>query len=111
MQISSAAFVVRLPIAPVTSLAPRAPVMITGTRAKERFRVLVVDDNLDTAESLGMLVNAAGYDVRTVHDGPTALQVASDYQPNAVLLDIGLPGLDAMRSRNGSGSNQDCSAF
>ncbi len=87
-------FVVRLPVAPQTALAPLAPVVITGTRATERFRVLVVDDNLDTAESLGMLVNAAGYDVRTVHDGPAALQVARDYRPNAVLLDIGLPGLD-----------------
>jgi len=87
-------FVVRLPLAPLTSLATLAPIVKTGRRATERFRVLVVDDNVDTAESFGMLVNAAGYDVRTVHDGPTAVQVAREYKPNAVLLDIGLPGFD-----------------
>ena len=57
-------------------------------------RVLVVDDNKDAAEILAMLLEASGHDVRVAHDGPTALEAAIDYQPDAVLLDIGLPGLD-----------------
>ena len=58
------------------------------------LRVLVVEDNIDAAESMAMLVKAAGYDVRTVHDGQAALQVVQDYMPHAVVLDIGLPGLN-----------------
>jgi len=54
----------------------------------------VVDDNVDTAESLEMLLTESGHDARTAHDGPAALAAALDYQPNVVLLDIGLPGLD-----------------
>ncbi len=45
-------------------------------------------------ESLEMLLRESGHDVRTAHDGPTALEAARDYRPNVVLLDIGLPGLD-----------------
>jgi CheY-like chemotaxis protein len=56
--------------------------------------VLVVDDNVDAAEMLELLLGAAGHDVRTAYDGPTALEAALDYRPNVVLLDIGLPGLD-----------------
>ena len=56
--------------------------------------MLVVDDNVDTATSLAMLLTESGHDVRTAHDGPTALEAALDYRPDVVLLDIGLPGLD-----------------
>ncbi len=59
-----------------------------------QLRVLVVDDNVDTVLSFSMLLKASGHDVRTAHDGPTAVQVALDYQPDVVLLDIGLPGLN-----------------
>ena len=58
------------------------------------MRVLVVDDNGDTAESLALLLRESGHDVRTAPDGPTALEVALDYRPHVALLDIGLPGLD-----------------
>jgi CheY-like chemotaxis protein len=54
----------------------------------------VVDDNVDASDTLGLLVQASGHDVRTANDGPTALKIALDYRPNVVLLDIGLPGLD-----------------
>jgi CheY-like chemotaxis protein len=53
-----------------------------------------VDDNKDSAESLAMLLRLLGNDVRTVHDGRQALVVAAAYQPDLVLLDIGLPGID-----------------
>jgi len=57
-------------------------------------RVLVVDDNVDTAESLALLLRLKGHEVETAHDGPAAVKMATSFQPNVVLLDIGLPGLD-----------------
>jgi signal transduction histidine kinase/ActR/RegA family two-component response regulator len=63
-------------------------------------RILVVDDNLDSADSLGLLLKLMGNDVRVVHDGQTAVEAASEFQPHVVLLDIGLPvlnGYDAAR--------------
>lgn len=57
-------------------------------------RVLVVDDNRDSAETIAMLVELWGHDVRVVHDGPAALAEAPGWQPEVVLLDIGLPGID-----------------
>ena len=57
-------------------------------------RVLVVDDNVDSAESLAMLLEIAGHEVRATHDGVSAVEIARDFQPRFVLLDIGLPGMD-----------------
>jgi CheY-like chemotaxis protein len=59
-----------------------------------KHRILVVDDNRDSADSLAVLLRLVGHDVRTVHDGRQALVVASAYRPELVLLDIGLPGMD-----------------
>jgi CheY-like chemotaxis protein len=59
-----------------------------------RHRVLVVDDNVDAAVSLGMLLKLAGQEVRVAYDGPAALRQASDFRPELVLLDIGMPGMD-----------------
>ena len=58
------------------------------------LRVLVVDDNLDAANVLKMLVEEAGHLVRMAHTGPTALTAALVYRPDVMLLDIGLPELD-----------------
>jgi DNA-binding response OmpR family regulator len=58
-----------------------------------RMRVLVVDDDGDTAESFRILLVAWGYDVRVAATGPDALSIASDYRPAAVFLDIQMPGL------------------
>ena len=59
-----------------------------------RRRVLVVDDNVDAADTLAMLLRLKGQEVRVVHDGPSSLEAARQFQPNLVLLDIGMPGLD-----------------
>ena len=59
-------------------------------------RILVVDDNRDSAESLAKVLRLFGQDVHTVHDGRLALEVATAYRPDVVLLDIGLPGLDGL---------------
>src|SRR5205807_1390091 len=57
-------------------------------------RVLVVDDNVDAAATLAELVVLWGHEVRVVHDGRLALEEVSRYQPEVVLLDIGLPQMD-----------------
>jgi PAS domain S-box-containing protein len=56
-------------------------------------RILIVDDNRDSAETLAMLLKIMGNDVRIAFDGPSALQIAIEYLPQLVLLDIGLPGM------------------
>ena len=58
------------------------------------MRVLVVDDNVDAAEMFADYVESLGYDVRKVHDGPSAIRVAADFAPSIALLDIGLPVMD-----------------
>ena len=102
-------FVVRLP-----ALAGGGPVRTPTNGARNErcpspsCRVLVVDDNLDAAESLSMLLQIAGHEVRLAHDGPGALDAAAEFQPEMVLLDIGLPGLDgfevARRLRSAAGT-------
>jgi PAS domain S-box-containing protein len=67
-----------------------APALLAGASQ----RILVVDDNVDAARSLEMLLRSLGHETRVVHDGAEALRVATDYRPGIVLLDIGMPGLD-----------------
>jgi CheY-like chemotaxis protein/nitrogen-specific signal transduction histidine kinase len=86
-------FVIRLPIAQPAPQAP-SPGAPTSQAAPRSLRVLVVDDNVDLARSLASLLKASGHDVRTAHDGPRALEAAREFRPNAVLLDIGLPGMN-----------------
>jgi CheY-like chemotaxis protein len=56
--------------------------------------VLVVDDNVDAADTLGELLAAWGYDVIVAHDGPAALAALQDATPDIALLDIGMPAMD-----------------
>jgi two-component system, OmpR family, response regulator len=59
-----------------------------------KMRVLVVDDDQDNRDSLVMLLRLWGHEVSCTHDGPSALEAARSFRPQAVLLDIGLPGMD-----------------
>ena len=90
--------VVRLPVM-LTALAPAAPALGDSARtpAKAQQRVLVVDDNVDGAEGLAMLLEMTGHVTRLTYDGQAAVQAAIDYRPDVVLLDIGLPGLDGYK--------------
>jgi CheY-like chemotaxis protein len=56
--------------------------------------VLVVDDNVDAADSLAVLLRLQGHEVRVAHSGPAALAMVGDFQPDLVFLDIGMPGMD-----------------
>ncbi|PYQ11708.1 MAG: hypothetical protein DMF80_21015 [Acidobacteria bacterium] len=87
-------FVVRLPCLPAEAeeRPPAVPPAAAPTRARTR-RVLVVDDNVDSAESLVTLLQMGGHDVRMAHDGPAALALAREHRPELVLLDIGLPAM------------------
>ena len=83
---------------PAPGAEERKSKMTQGSRATDAGRpgrrVLVVDDNLDSAETIALMAQLWGHDVRTAHDGQAALEMAADYRPEVVLLDIGLPGMD-----------------
>lgn len=57
-------------------------------------RVLLVEDNSDCRRALSLVLSALGYEVRSMADGPSGLREALDWRPDAVVSDIGLPGLD-----------------
>lgn len=59
-----------------------------------RKRVLIVEDNIDAAEMLGLLVDTLGHEVRVTHHADEALTVLEDFEAHIVLSDIGLPGVD-----------------
>jgi PAS domain S-box-containing protein len=84
-------FVVRLPILSVPP--PEPPRAAPPVREAPR-RILIVDDNEDSARSMGMLQRLRGHDTRVAFTGPAALAAATEFIPEVVLLDIGLPGMD-----------------
>ena len=86
-------FIVRLPLARVAEAAPHHD-DAAGEAPLEGRRVLVVDDNGDAAESLALLLQSAGAEVHTALDGPAGLAAARRFLPHAVLLDLGMPGMD-----------------
>lgn len=57
-------------------------------------RVLIIEDNKDAADSLRMLLELSGHEVRVAYTGPDGVKAAEDWRPEFVLCDIGLPGLD-----------------
>lgn len=89
-------FTVRLPAATGAQLVTDAGSARDESDAPDhaRLRVLVVDDNRDVADSTAMLARMAGYDVHLAYDATVAIDMARRLQPDVVLLDIGLPGID-----------------
>jgi PAS domain S-box-containing protein len=86
-------FIVTLPVA----LSPRPQITPTSDPADvaaKGLRILVVDDNIDSTESMSQVLQLFGHTVRTAHDGPSALQATEAFVPNVILLDIGLPLMD-----------------
>ncbi|HZN02764.1 MAG TPA: ATP-binding protein [Candidatus Polarisedimenticolia bacterium] len=65
-----------------------------GEKSMKRYRMLVVDDNRDSAESLALLLKLTGHDTHTALDGEAAIRAAAENQPDVVLLDIGMPKLN-----------------
>jgi CheY-like chemotaxis protein len=99
-------FIIRLPIEDstmcgvrsaesVTSLTPDAALRTPHpARRTLSCRILVVDDNEDAADSLSILLQLTGHDIRTAQDGHEAVQAATAFKPDIVLLDIGLPKMN-----------------
>src|SRR5262249_18397388 len=82
--------IIQLPLAAAPSTPPPAtPPPIAGDR---KLRVLVVEDNRDTAETLRLLFSMSGHDVAVAHNGADAIETARRFRPEVVLCDIGLPG-------------------
>ena len=90
-------FYVRLPLAKELP-AVANPEMAQPSKAESLAlrRVLVVDDNHDAADSLGMLLQFLGAEVHVVHDGRAALEAMKSFKPAVVLLDLGMPGMNGL---------------
>ncbi|SEO54597.1 PAS domain S-box protein [Nitrosovibrio sp. Nv6] len=86
-------FIVRLPLSETTAQG-RIPEPEKTVTAPLGLRVLVVDDNQDAAEVLSMLLQSIGLHVEAADSGPAALAAIPVYQPNIILMDIGMPGMD-----------------
>jgi signal transduction histidine kinase len=86
-------FTIRLPLkaAGVAVASCDGAAAPNATAAKRR--ILIVDDNVDAAESLAALLRLAGHETHLAFDGPSALTAAAEFRPSVVLLDIGLPGM------------------
>ena len=109
-------FVVRLPLDGASAGVP-APVQVAaaaadpGAAPATTRRILVVDDNHDSADTLGAMLMLLGGDVRVAYDGPAALQAYDEFHPALVVLDLGMPGMDGyevarrMRQRDDGGNS------
>jgi signal transduction histidine kinase len=92
-------FEIRLPVGEAIAVADRVEAA-APTSSSTPLRLLVVDDNRDSAESLGAILTHIGNDVRLAFDGIAAVELAAQFRPDVVLLDIGLPlrdGYEAAR--------------
>lgn len=95
-------FIVRLPllITPQATRPSDAAGRTDGGAAGRNCRILVADDNVDSAQSLAMMLSIMGHEVRAAHDGQAAVELVEAFRPDVILLDIGMPklnGYDAAR--------------
>jgi PAS domain S-box-containing protein len=89
-------FIIWLPVVrPAVVATPSKSAELPRVPAGRALRILVVDDNVDAAQSLALLLRAYGHEVvDVVHDGPSAVEAIRTKKPSVVLLDIGLPGMN-----------------
>ena len=85
-------FTIRLPIAKAPSA--RHSEVAAETPVSTKLRILIVDDNEDSAESLGLMLKLQGNAIQTAYDGEQALAMFRIFKPNVILLDIGMPNLN-----------------
>ena len=89
-------FVIRLPASAREHPRPPVPQPPAAPGRHQPRRVLIVDDDVEAADMLAQALRAAGHEVRQEHDGTSALVAAAQFQPEVVLLDLGLPGMDGI---------------
>ena len=87
-------FTIKLPVLSTSPAATMNTVVERGKKTGRSVRVLIVEDNVDAADTLSLLLRLHGHDVQIARTGETALEVAETARPDVVLLDIGLPGMD-----------------
>ncbi|WP_344763028.1 hybrid sensor histidine kinase/response regulator [Actimicrobium antarcticum] len=89
------AFTLQLPLAREGPISPTRETSIgSDNTTAEGFRILLIDDNDDANESMAALLDMMGYVVSTARDGTSALTMATQFKPQLILSDIGLPGMD-----------------
>jgi PAS domain S-box-containing protein len=91
-------FTLRLPV--VTVMDRDSPMTEAGNQERDqrKGRVLIADDNLDSAEMLSMFFNGEGMDTAIAHDGIEAVEIAASFRPHLVCLDLGMPGMDGLEA-------------
>jgi PAS domain S-box-containing protein len=87
-------FTIKLPMLSTPPTAATKTILERRQKTGRSLRVLIVEDNVDAADTLSLLLRLHGHDVQIARTGETALEVAETGRPNVVLLDIGLPGID-----------------
>jgi CheY-like chemotaxis protein len=86
-------FTIKLPVL-VAPTGQEIKTVVEPRDIGQSLRVLVVEDNVDAADSLGLLLRLHGHEVQIARSGPRALEIAATSRPDVVLLDIGLPAMD-----------------
>jgi signal transduction histidine kinase len=87
-------FIIRLPVVEQDQAQHAAPLVQQASGDSRKLQVLVVDDNLDAADSLAALLELDGFEVRTVYDGAAAIAAVQRQAPDMVIMDLGMPGMD-----------------
>ena len=87
-------FTIRLPLARLRAAGPSTEPPQEANGSRQLHRILLVEDNMDAAESLKLLLQQLGHEVLVENDGLEAVRAARSFAPDVVLLDIGLPGMD-----------------
>ena len=89
-------FTLRMPLTSAVAEKAKTPTRVSPLM--ESRRVLVVDDNVDAADSLGVLLTSLGHETCVVYDGVAAIRKAEEFRPDIVLLDLGMPGMDGLET-------------
>ncbi len=102
-------FTVRLPLlhGDPASFKSLSTGIVVNNQTKRR--VLVVDDNVDAAESIAMILRITGHEVLCIYDGPSVLKTVQNYRPEVVIIDIGLPGMSGYEVARQLRSIPECS--
>jgi CheY-like chemotaxis protein len=79
------------------AMGQETPKEVVAGEAVSR-RILVTDDDADSAETLAIVLRVAGHEVQIAHDGPSTLEIATAFRPDVIFLDVGLPGMDGFET-------------
>jgi len=86
-------FIVRLPIAEAAAQPTISQIKKAALTAANACRILVIEDNIDQAQTLAALLSLWGYEVTTANEGTAGIELAETFKPDVVLVDLGLPGI------------------